>query len=48
MFTVFFYNFGFMKHFDILDEAKKYAKDSGFECAIIGPNDELVEKVSAV
>jgi len=48
MFTVLFYNFGFMKHFDLLDEAKKYAKESGFECAIIGPKDELIEKVSVV
>lgn len=48
MFTVCLYNFGFMKHFDLLDEAKAYAKECGFECAIIGPDNELIEKVSAV
>ena len=48
MYTVFFNNFGFMKHFDELEEAKKYAKESGFECAIIGPDNEVIEKVRVI
>lgn len=48
MFTVFLYNVGFMKHFDLLDDAKTYAKECGFECAIIGPDNELIEKVSVI
>ena len=48
MFTVCLYNFGFMKHFDQLEEAKKYAKESGFECAVIGPDNEVIEKVKVI
>jgi len=48
MYTVFFVSFGFMKHFDDLTEASKYAKDSGFECAVIGPGNEVVEKIKVI
>lgn len=48
MYTVFYNNFGFMKHFDTQDEAEKYAEKSGFECSIIGPENELVKVVRVV
>lgn len=48
MYSVFFYNFGFTKHFDTESEAIKYAMDSGFECSVIGPNNELVKTVKTV
>ena len=48
MFTVFLYNFGFMKHFDLLEEANKYAKECGFECAIIGPDNQLIKKIGVI
>jgi len=48
MYTVFFNHFGFMKHFDTLEEADKYAVASGFECSIIGPDNELVKTVRVI
>jgi hypothetical protein len=48
MYTVFFNHFGFMKHFDTFEEADKYAVDSGFECSIIGPDNELVKAVRVI
>jgi len=48
MYTVFFFNFGFTKHFDLESEAIEYANKSGFECAVIGPDNELVKKVSVL
>lgn len=48
MYTVFFHNFGFMKHFDTEVEAIKYAVDSGFECSVIGPDNELVKSVRVI
>jgi len=37
MFTVYFFNFGYTKHFNTLDEAMQYGRESGFECAVINP-----------
>jgi len=48
MYSVVFYNFGFMKHFDVLEEAMTYAKESGFECAVVGPDNEVIKKVSVI
>ena len=48
MYSVFFNNFGFIKHFDTLEEADKYAVDSGYECSIIGPENELVKSVRVI
>ena len=48
MYTVFFNHFGFMKHFDDLESATNYAVESGFECSIIGPDNELVKHVRAI
>lgn len=40
MWTVFFYNFGFSKDFGSFEDACAYAKSSGFECAVIDPNNQ--------
>ena len=48
MYSVFFYNFGFTKHFDNRVEGEEYAVDSGFECGIIGPDNELIKVVRVV
>jgi hypothetical protein len=45
MYAVFFYNFGFTKHFDVKEEAIKYAIDSGFECSVIGPDNQLIKTI---
>jgi hypothetical protein len=37
-----------MKHFDLLDEAESYAKECGFECAIIDSNNEVIKKVRVI
>ena len=48
MYTVFYINFGFCKHFDTLEEARTYANAQGFEASIIGPDNELVETVRVI
>ena len=42
-YTVFFFNFGFTKHFKDLASAMKYGKESGFECAVINAEGEQVK-----
>ena len=34
MYKVDFYNFGYLKHFDTLEQAIENAKSSGFRCAV--------------
>jgi hypothetical protein len=34
MYKVDFYNFGYLKHFDTLEQAIENAKSSGFQCAV--------------
>jgi len=34
MYKVDFYNFGYSKHFDTLEQAIENAKSSGFQCAV--------------
>lgn len=46
-FSVYFFNFGFTKHFDSLDEALSYGKESGFECVVVDDKGELVKKFGA-
>ena len=43
MYKVFFYNFGYSKDFNNLDDALSYGKDSGFECAVINSEGEQVK-----
>ena len=47
-YTVFFFNFGFTKHFNDLASAMKYAKDSGFECAVINSEGEQVKTFKTI
>ena len=42
-YTVFFYNFGYTKHFNSLEEALTYGKESGFECAVVDKDGNQVK-----
>ena len=42
-YTVFFFNFGFTKHFKDLESALLYGKESGFECAVIDKDGNQVK-----
>ena len=42
-YTVFFFNFGFTKHFKDLESALLYGQESGFECAVINAEGEQVK-----
>ena len=48
MYSVFYNNFGFIKHFDTLEEANEHADSCGYECTVIGPDNELVRRVRVV
>jgi hypothetical protein len=47
-YKVFFYNFGYTKEFNTLEDAIKYGKDSGFECSVINPQGELVKSIKVI
>lgn len=42
MFSVHFYNFGYTKHFDTIEEARECGKQSGFQY-VIYLNNEIVK-----
>ena len=42
-YSVFFFNFGFTKHFNDLEEALTYGKESGFECAVVDKDGNQVK-----
>ena len=47
MYKVFFYNFGYSKDFNNLDDALSYGKDSGFECAVIDMEGNMIKSFKA-
>ena len=47
-YKVFFYNFGYSKDFNTLEEAIRYGKESGFECSVISPSGELVKSIKVI
>ena len=46
-YSVFFFNFGFTKHFNSLEEALTYGKESGFECAVVDKDGNQVKTFRA-
>ena len=48
MYTVFFHNFGFTKHFDSKDSAIKYAVESGFVCFVIDEHGNPIKHVKVI
>jgi hypothetical protein len=47
MWTVNFYNFGYVKTFKYPDQAFRYAKESGFECVVYDPDMKRVRSYTA-
>jgi len=48
MYTVYFYNLGYTKEFNTLEEAVQYGKKSGFECNVINPQGEMVRTIKVI
>ena len=48
MYTVYFYNLGYTKEFNTLEEAVQYGKKSGFACKVINPQGEFVRTIKVI
>ena len=48
LYTLYFYNLGYSKHFNTLEEAVQYGKKSGFECKVINPEGEMVRTIKVI